>query len=191
MEHFLSLLPGTAFAGLPIPTEIQCPLTDNKSGAAQPNTITVDDHTDEQPVDDEEQLREAEKTADEQAANDQDSSEGQDAESGESVLFHHRNKPRDSEGTARILIHCGHTGRRKTVLLAGTRVSNVIAEGYNRIAEQRQALEAQGKLIDRILQEDISFDSQSAAAKFLDGKSMSGNTAWLTVEGDVPLKEML
>ena len=81
--------------------------------------------------------------------------------------------------------------KRKAVLLAGSRVSNVIATGYEKIADERAKLEAARKIVDRVLQEDLVFTSQTAAAQFLDGKSMSGNDAWRTVDGEVPLKELL
>ncbi len=172
MKHYISLLNGSVFFGLPALTpsseeeeSTDAPATEQVSTSADPeNSLVTDDH----------------------AADDQPAEAQQEV-----ALFHHKNKTRDSEGTARILIHCGHQDKRRSVLLAGSRVSTVVAEGYEKIAEKRKQLEAEGKLVDRVLQEDIVFDSQSAAAQFLDGQSTSGNRVWLTVDGDIKLAELL
>lgn len=182
MKHYISLLQNNVFYGLPpFPTE--------KDMAADKQITPVEQFTDEP-----DQLTPTEPPVENPEAKEAEPpipTEREDAESGESALFLHRNAARDSEGRARILIHCGHQEKRKAVLLAGSRVSNVIAEGYDKIAEERVKLEAQGKIVDRVLKEDLVFSSQTAAAQFLDGQSTNGNKAWRTVDGDVPLKEML
>ncbi|MBR6030096.1 MAG: DUF4357 domain-containing protein [Clostridia bacterium] len=62
-------------------------------------------------------------------------------------------------------------------------------DSFNRVKELRKQYEAEGKLVQRILQVDISFDSQSGAGQFLNGGSFDGNTSWKTVDGNVKLKE--
>ena len=55
----------------------------------------------------------------------------------------------------------------------------------------RDQLEKAGQLVNRVLQIDLPFDSQSGALKFLNGTSLNGNECWKTVNGDKPLKQLL
>ncbi|MBR3016023.1 MAG: DUF4357 domain-containing protein [Clostridia bacterium] len=174
MKHYIELLQNNVFYGLP-------PFTGDEQPAPAQSTSSP---AEEQLPPAEEQLTPV--TEGSEAVDDQPEKTEQ-----QWGVFHHRNAARDSEGQARILIHCGHQDRRKAVLLAGSRVSTVVATGYEKIAELRQTLEAQGKLMDRVLQEDLVFTSQTAAAQFLDGQSINGNKAWRTVDGGVLLKELL
>ena len=109
-------------------------------------------------------------------------------------LFYFKNTTRDVYGKAEILINCGHTKARKTVLKAGSKVSIDVSDSFgssNSIKAKRQQLEFQGKIINRILQEDISFVSQSGAGEFLNGTSFNGNSNWKRVRDDKLLKELL
>jgi len=109
-------------------------------------------------------------------------------------LFYFKNTTRDVYGKAEILINCGHTKARKTVLKAGSKVSIDVSDSFgssNSIKAKRQQLEFQGKIINRILQEDISFVSQSGAGEFLNGTSFNGNSNWKRVRDDKILKELL
>ena len=109
-------------------------------------------------------------------------------------LFYFKNTTRDVDGKAEILINCGHTKARKTVLKAGSKVSIDVSDSFgssNSIKAKRQQLEFQGKIINRILQEDISFVSQSGAGEFLNGTSFNGNSNWKRVRDDKVLKELL
>lgn len=108
--------------------------------------------------------------------------------------FYFASPKRDSDGKAEIQIKLGHTKARKAILKAGSRVSTDVSDSFGSSASvkaHRQQLEAQGKLINRVLQEDIPFDSQSGAGQFLNGTSFDGNSNWKTVSGDVPLKNLL
>ena len=110
------------------------------------------------------------------------------------ALFYFKSAARDTDGKAVILIHQGHTRRRKTVLKAGSKVSTDVLtafEGSERVKELRKQYENEGKLVNRVLQVDISFDSQSGAGQFLNGGSFDGNSGWKTVNGNVKLKELL
>ena len=109
-------------------------------------------------------------------------------------VFYFTSQKRDADGKAEIQINLGHTKARKAILKAGSRVSIDVSDSFRSSASvkaQRQQLEAQGKLINRILQEDLPFDSQSGAGQFLNGTSFDGNSNWKTVSGDVPLKNLL
>ena len=109
-------------------------------------------------------------------------------------MFYFKNTTRDVYGKAEILINCGHTKARKTVLKAGSKVSIDVSDSFgssNSIKAKRQQLEFQGKIINRILQEDISFVSQSGAGEFLNGTSFNGNSNWKRVRDDKLLKELL
>lgn len=109
-------------------------------------------------------------------------------------LFYFRNAKRDVDGKAEILINCGHTQAPKTVLKAGSKVSIDVSDSFNSsnsIKIKRQNVEYQKKIIDRILQEDISFDSQSGAGEFLNGTSFNGNIIWKRGKDDKKLKEVL
>ncbi len=110
------------------------------------------------------------------------------------VLFYFRSPKRDSDGKAKILTHCGHKKARQTILLKGSKISKEVSENfdsYPSIIAKRQELEDNGKIIDRVLEEDILFNSQSGAGQFLNGRSFDGNTNWKTVKGNKPLKELL
>ena len=192
MKHYISLLQNNVFYGLPpIPGD---DITTAQPTPAQP--ITTSSPAEKQTVPAEEQPAPVEEHLIDQPVEPDQPNDGEELDQPEKTeqqwgVFHHRNAARDSEGRARILIHCRHQEKRKAVLLAGSRVSNVIAEGYDKIAEERAKLEAQGKIVDRVLQEDLVFSSQTAAAQFLDGQSINGNKAWRTGDGGVLLKEML
>lgn len=112
---------------------------------------------------------------------------------GTKETFYFKSPARDSDGKAEILIHCGHTGARQTVLKAGSKVSSEVSNnfnGYQKIIADRKKLENQGKLIDRILQVDVPFPSQSGAGQFLNGTSFNGNGNWKTAD-KTPLKKLL
>ena len=199
MKHYISLLQNNVFYGLPPFTGDEQPAPAQSTSSPAQSTSSPAQSTsspaqstsfpvEEQPAPEEEQLTD-------QPVEPDQPNDGEELDQPEKTeqqwgVFHHRNAARDSEGRARILIHCGHQEKRKAVLLAGSRVSTVVATGYEKIGELRQTLEAQGKLVDRVLQEDMVFSSQTAAAQFLDGQSTNGNKAWRTT-GGVLLKEML
>ncbi len=110
------------------------------------------------------------------------------------ALFYFKNHARDTDGKAIILINQGHTSKRKTVLKAGSRIStNVLSafEGSDRVKAQRQQFEQEGKIVNRTLQVDIPFDSQSGAGQFLNGGSFDGNSSWKRVSDDIKLKNLL
>ena len=112
---------------------------------------------------------------------------------GQKDTFYFKSPTRDSDGKAEILIHTGNTGSRTAVLKAGSRVSIDVSPnfgGANKVIQERANLTAQGKLIARVLQTDITFSSQSAAGSFLNGTSFDGNSNWKTANG-VPLKNLL
>lgn len=109
-------------------------------------------------------------------------------------LFYFKNPSRDVDGKAEILIHTGNTGPRTAVLKAGSKVSIDVSPnfgGSNKVIQQRATLTAQGILVARILQTDITFSSQSGAGQFLNGTSFNGNVNWKTVNGDILLKNLL
>ncbi len=108
--------------------------------------------------------------------------------------FYFASPKRDSYGKAVIQINLGHTKARKTILKAGSRISTDVSDSFNSSASikaHRRQLETQGVLVERVLQEDIVFDSQSGAGQFLNGTSFDGNSNWKTVSGDIPLKKLL
>ena len=110
------------------------------------------------------------------------------------ALFYFKSSARETDGKAVILINQGHTKKRKTILKAGSKVStNVLTafEGSDRIKELRKQYELEGKLVNRILQVDITFDSQSGAGQFLNGASFDGNSNWKTVSGNIKLQDLL
>lgn len=106
--------------------------------------------------------------------------------------FYLVNSHRDAYGTAEIPIHQGHSGKRKTTVKAGSKVSDGILKysGSEKIIALRKMLEAEGKLVDRIMQVDYTFDSQSAAGSFVNGGSFDGNQ-WKRISDGKPLKELL
>lgn len=112
----------------------------------------------------------------------------------ETELFHFASPSRDSEGQAEIEIHLGHKKKRKTILKAGSKVSKEVSSAFKssaRIIAYRRELEEEGVLVNRVLQRDVPFPSQSGAGEFLNGAAFDGNSNWKTVNGDVPLKELL
>lgn len=109
-------------------------------------------------------------------------------------IFCYDNPKRDAHGKAVIEIHCGHNGKRKTVLLKGSQISNQVSTAFTShtsVIALRDQYEKAGKIVNRVLQEDIEFASQSGAGQFLNGTSFDGNGCWKTVKGDVPLKKLL
>ena len=112
----------------------------------------------------------------------------------ETSLFYYRSTKKGIDGKAEIGIHLGITGKRKTVVKAGSRISADVSDQFSTAQEVkalREQLKAEGALVDGILMKDMIFTSQSAAAKFLTGRSADGNTTWRTVDGDIPLKQLL
>lgn len=108
--------------------------------------------------------------------------------------FYYDNPKRDAHGKAVIEIHCGHNGKRKTVLLKGSQISNQVSTAFTShtsVIALRDQYEKAGKIVNRVLQEDLEFYSQSGAGQFLNGTSFDGNGCWKTVKGDVPLKKLL
>ena len=109
-------------------------------------------------------------------------------------LFHFASAKCDVDGKAEIQTHLGHTGARKAILKAGSKVSIDVSDAFGSSASikaHRKQLETQGKLINRVLQEDIVFDSQSGAGQFLNGTSFDGNSNWKRVSDNTPLKNLL
>lgn len=109
-------------------------------------------------------------------------------------LFRFRSSKRDSDGQAEIGIRLGNKSKRPAILKAGSRVSLGVSnafKGYQHVIAYRRQLESQGKLVNRVLQVDIPFESQSGAGQFLNGTSFNGNSNWKTVSGNVPLKDLL
>lgn len=109
-------------------------------------------------------------------------------------IFYFKNKKRDVEGTALIGIKLGHTDARVAVLQKGSKISPDVStsfRGYQSIISKRKQLEAAGKIVDRVLQEDITFPSQSGAGQFLNGTSFDGNGNWKTVKDGTKLKDLL
>ena len=110
------------------------------------------------------------------------------------ALFYCKNNARDAFGKAVILIHQGHSKKRKAILKAGSKVSTDVLtafEGSDRVKKLRQKYADEGKLVNRILQADIPFGSQSAAGQFLIGGSCDGNSSWKRVSDHKRLKELL
>lgn len=109
-------------------------------------------------------------------------------------MFYFTSPKRDSDGKAEIGVHLGHTKARKTILKKGSKISTDVStsfSSYQSVMNQRQQYIAAGKIIHRVLQEDISFDSQSGAGQFLNGTSFDGNSNWKTISGDQKLKDLL
>lgn len=110
------------------------------------------------------------------------------------ATFYFKNSKRDVDGTAEIIIHTGDTKKRKAVLKSGSKISTDVSDHFRtaeRVKAYRDKLIAAGKIKDRVLQEDVSFDSQSGAGEFLNGTSFDGNSSWKRVGDDVPLKTLL
>lgn len=100
--------------------------------------------------------------------------------------FYYTNRTRDSYGIAEILIHCGHKRQRKAVLKTGSKISMEVSSafsGWEKVVADRDMYTQSGKIVNRILQEDIEFPSQSGAGQFLNGTSFNGNDNWKTNDG--------
>ena len=108
-------------------------------------------------------------------------------------IFMFTSKARDSEGRAEIEINCGHKRKREAVLKAGSRISRDVSINFassQSVIVHRNELISEGKIVDRILQVDLVFPSQSGAGEFLNGTSFDGNSGWKTSDG-IRLKELL
>ena len=106
-------------------------------------------------------------------------------------IFKFESKTRDASGTAEIEIHCGK--KRKVVLKRGSKISKDVSLNFassKSVTQRRNKLISEGEIIDRILQVDVNFSSQSAAGEFLNGTSFDGNSNWKTDDG-TRLKELL
>lgn len=115
------------------------------------------------------------------------------SESGEKETFYFASPARGSNGMAVIGIHLGHSKKRNTLLLKGSKVSLEVSEswaGSASVKALRASLEKQGILVDGVLMEDYMFSSQSGAGQFLNGTSFDGNGNWKTADG-TPLKQLL
>lgn len=109
-------------------------------------------------------------------------------------LFYFRSTVRDTDGKAEIFINCGHSKARQAILKAGSKISKEVStsfRGYQAVLNKRQQFESTGIIVNRILQEDIAFPSQSGAGQFLNGTSFDGNGNWKTVNGNKKLKDLL
>lgn len=107
--------------------------------------------------------------------------------------FYFNNQKRDVAGIAEIQIHLGHQKMRTTILKAGSKISSNVSphfSGSQRILAYRQQLEKNGQIVNRVLQQDIRFESQSGAGQFLNGTAFDGNSSWTTVSG-ITLKNLL
>lgn len=110
------------------------------------------------------------------------------------AIFYFKNNKRDVDGTAEIIIHTGDTKKRKAVLKSGSKISKDVSDHFGtaeRVKAYRNKLIAAGKIKDRVLQEDVSFDSQSGAGEFLNGTAFDGNSSWKRVGDDKKLKDLL
>ena len=109
-------------------------------------------------------------------------------------MFYFRNPKRDTDGRAEIEIQLGHTKARKTILKKGSKISADVSfsfGGHQSVVNLRNQYIAAGKIVHRVLQEDIIFNSQSGAGQFLNGTSFDGNSKWKTISGDQKLKDLL
>lgn len=109
-------------------------------------------------------------------------------------LFYFKSPTRDSDGKAEIAIHLGHDKARPALLKKGSKISKEVSDNFGSsqsIKKLRQQYIAAGKIVNRVLQEDIQFNSQSGAGQFLNGASFDGNGCWKTVNGDKKLKDLL
>ena len=112
----------------------------------------------------------------------------------ETALFYYRNPKRNIDGKAEIGIHLGNTGKRKTTIKAGSHISVEVSDKFSQSESMkalREKLKTEGTIVNGTLMKDISFTSQSTAAQFLIGTSADGNTVWRTVDGNIPLKQLL
>ena len=109
-------------------------------------------------------------------------------------MFYFTSPKRDVDGKAEIGVKLGHTKARQTVLKKGSIISMGVStnfRGHQSIENLRQQYVAAGKIVHRVLQEDITFKSQSGAGEFLNGTSFDGNKNWKTISGNIPLKQLL
>lgn len=107
--------------------------------------------------------------------------------------FYFKNAKRDVDGIAEIQVHLGHQNKRTTILKAGSRVSTAVSASFSsskKVISLRQQLEKNGQLVNRVLQQDLQFPSQSGAGQFLNGTAFDGNLSWTTAAG-VTLKSLL
>lgn len=112
----------------------------------------------------------------------------------ETALFYYRNPKRNIDGKAEIGIHLGNTGKRKTTIKAGSHISAEVSNKFSQsesVKALREKLTVEGTIVNGTIMKDISFTSQSTAAQFLIGTSADGNTVWRTVDGNIPLKQLL
>lgn len=116
------------------------------------------------------------------------------APAGQTELFYYKNLKKGVDAKAEIIVHNGNTAARTTVVKAGSIVSSNVSPHFsasNKVIQDRNNLTAQGKLVAGVLQTDVSFSSQSAAGQFVSGRSFDGNREWKTVNGNIPLKNLL
>lgn len=109
-------------------------------------------------------------------------------------LFYFSNPKRDVDAKAEIQTHLGLENSRPVVIKAGSKISTSVSDAFARsdkVKADRHQYEIQGKVIARVLQEDISFPSQSSAGEFLNGTAFNGNANWKRVSDDTPLKQLL
>ncbi len=114
--------------------------------------------------------------------------------SGTKELFYFKNPSKGVDGKADILIHTGNTAARTAVLKAGSILSANVSDHFSgsiSVKNKRLQLQASGAIVGNVLQTDITFTSQSSAGAFLNGTSFDGNKNWKTVNGDIPLKQLL
>lgn len=114
--------------------------------------------------------------------------------SGTKELFYFKNPTRGVDGKAEIVTHTGNAGARTAVLKAGSILSADVSDhfsGSNTVKNKRLQLQASGAIVGNVLQTDLTFSSQSSAGAFLNGTSFDGNKNWKTVNGDIPLKQLL
>lgn len=110
------------------------------------------------------------------------------------ALFQFLNSKQDVKAIAEIEIHTGNTKSRETKVKAGAKISQEVSPNFassDSVKQKRTELEKSGEIVDRVLQVDIVFKSQSAALAFLNGTSLSGNKCWKTVDGNIPLEDLL
>ena len=106
-------------------------------------------------------------------------------------IFFYSRHDKSCYGWAEIPVLCGKKTKRHAILRKGSKLSaNMSKSISDKIGVQRRTLEHQGKIVDGILMEDLTFDSPGAAGMFLTGRSFDGNVEWKTDER-IPLKELL
>ena len=110
------------------------------------------------------------------------------------ALFQFLNSKQDVKAIAEIEIQTGNTKSRETKVKAGAKISQDVSPNFassDSVKQKRMELEKSGEIVDRVLQVDIVFKSQSGALAFLNGTSLSGNKCWKTVDGNIPLEDLL